>query len=120
MATEQQRENAELDGTSAAVPTRAAGEALALGTGDHELSLAGRRTRRLRPTRYLAERIQRPLKLRDCPQSRIAEQARTLNDLEARTWGIQLREIEGERFLALRFDMWIVDSKHQIPPEIQT
>lgn len=87
MATKQQRENAELDGTSAAVPTRAAGEALALGTGDQELSLAGRLTRRLRPTRYLAERIQRPLKLRDCPQSRIAEQARTLNDLEARTSG---------------------------------
>ena len=119
MATKQQRENAELDGTSAAVPTRAAGEALALGTGDLELSLAGRLTRRLRPTRYLAERIQRPLKLRDCPQSRIAEQARTLNDLEERTGGLQLQEIEGERFLALRFDMWMVDSKHQIPPEIQ-
>lgn len=119
MATEQQRENAELDGTSAAVPTRAAGEALSSGHwrsgtlscwSSHSAPEADALLGGADPETAQVERLSAE------PDRRAGQ------DLErprSADFGNQLREIEGERFLALLFDMWIVDSKHQIPPEIQ-
>ena len=57
--------------------------------------------------RWLAGSIQDRIERLATANVRIEEAHATLAELEADTWGIALREIEGERYVVLPFGTWV-------------
>lgn len=64
-------------------------------------------------TRYLAARIQNQLETQAGMERRIQERSRTLDALDARTWGVQLQELEGERYLVLPPGTQVLDGRNR-------